>query len=509
MKKISIALFAVLLIAGCQGTARSGEENVRTLTYFFSPDCHRCAAARANIMPLIESRFKGRVRVEYKDISDIENYKILFALKESSRADTKSVFPVLCFGGRFIDGRDVTNLTYSSIAAFIESSPEESAGPCPPAAGEAEIMKYFREIKPLAVMGAGFIDGINPCAFTVIVFFISFLFFHNYKKKNIALVGAAFIISVFITYVLIGLGLFGWLHAMRNFWFITTAVNITIALFSITLGILSLYDAIVFARHQDSGKMLLQLPQFLKNRIHSVIGKQYRVTGDKPARMSSFALFASALGVGFLVSIFESVCTGQLYLPTIMYVFKTTPYKVHAFGYLIIYNIMFTVPLFAIYLLGMAGVTSERFSAALRKHMFLIKIFMALVFFFLGASLLYADTPEAAQSVNELAEAGQKDDPNFYDFGRVKEGDRIKHTFMLKNNCSKTFNIVEVNTSCACTSSKIGSRTLTPGQEVPVELEFDTTGYPGVKNRQIFIHTDSKENPLVMFEIRADVQKKR
>lgn len=506
MKKASIAVVAIFIAIMCL-TAVSAEEKPQTLTYFFSPSCHRCIATRANVMPLIESHFKGKVSIEYKDISDVENYKALFGLKTAAKADMKSVFPVLYFGGKFIDGRDEENLTYSSIAAFIESSIGKSRAHSA-AAADAEIMKYFREIKPVTIMVAGFVDGINPCAFTVIVFFISFLFFHNYKKESIALVGMAFIIAVFITYVLIGLGLFGWLHAMKGFWFITAIINIAIALFSIGLGIISLYDAYVFARHGQSEKMLLQLPQFLKNKIHAVIGKQYRLTGDKSAQMSSRTLFFGALGVGFFVSLFESICTGQLYLPTVMYVFKTTPHKLQAFGYLVVYNIMFTVPLFAIYLLGMAGVTSEKFSMVLKKNMLLIKVFMAILFFFLGVSLLYADN-SIATAPSKGIQSIPKNDPNFYDFGAVKEGDKVKHTFMLKNTSSKTFNIVEVNTSCACTSSKIDTKTLEPGQEVPVEIEFDTTGYPGLRNRQLFIHTDSQENPLIMFEIRADVQKKQ
>ena len=247
---ISVSVCAIIIIASFTTFARA-DDKAETLVYFFSPSCHRCIATRANVMPLIEDHYKGRIRVDYKDISDPENYKILFSMKRNAKADEKNIFPVLCFGGKFIDGRDESNLTYSSLAGFIGSSlgkgPVQAA-----AAADSEILKYFREIRPVAIMVAGFVDGINPCAFTVIVFFISFLFFHNYDKKSIALVGLAFILAVFITYVLIGLGFFGWLHAMKSFWFITAAINIIIALFAIVLGILLLYDAIVVARRGKS-----------------------------------------------------------------------------------------------------------------------------------------------------------------------------------------------------------------------------------------------------------------
>ena len=72
---------------------------------------------------------------------------------------------------------------------------------------------------------------------TVIVFFISFLFFQKYNKRNIAVIGMAFMLSVFVTYVMIGLGLFGWLHAMKGFHIVTSAVNIAVALLAIVLAV--------------------------------------------------------------------------------------------------------------------------------------------------------------------------------------------------------------------------------------------------------------------------------
>jgi len=42
-----------------------------------------------------------------------------------------------------------------------------------------DLAEHFRSFKTLAIVVAGLIDGINPCAFTVIVFFVSFLAFQG------------------------------------------------------------------------------------------------------------------------------------------------------------------------------------------------------------------------------------------------------------------------------------------------------------------------------------------
>jgi hypothetical protein len=100
-------------------------------------------------------------------------------------------------------------------------------------------------------------------------------------------------------------------------------------------------------------------------------------------------LVLSALITGFLVSLLEAVCTGQLYLPTIAFVLKTTPFKLQALLYLIAYNIMFILPLLIIFLLALLGVTSGQFANFLKKHLVSVKVIMAFVFFSLGIFLVW------------------------------------------------------------------------------------------------------------------------
>lgn len=505
--KNTLRISAFLLLASCifnPCVFAAKEKAFVTLVYFFSPSCHRCTTTRANVMPLIEKHYGARLNVEYRDITDVENYKQLFTLKQQLGADEKSVFPVLYVTGKFMDGRDDSNLTYETIASFIAQGMSREEKKPAVIATTADIEKHFHSLAPLAIMAAGFIDGINPCAFTVIVFFMSFLFFQGYDKKNIAAVGLSFIAAVFITYLLLGMGFFAALHAMKGYTLITRIIGISIGVVSIIFGALSLYDAFVFLKKGESENMVLQLPKSIKQRIHSVVGDQYRVKKDTPAKKTGMlALIGGALAIGFVISIFESVCTGQLYVPTIIYVLKTSPYKLKAFALLFAYNLMFIIPLLAIYGLALAGVSSQSFAGAMKRHMFVIKLFLAAMFIFLGVSLVHAD--------NSIAPAGKtqaeiRKDPNFYDFGTVKEGEVIKHTFVLKNNEAEPITIKEVNTSCACTTPKVSSNTVLPGKEVSIEIAFDTKGYPGLRKRQLFVHTDSKKSSLVIFEIQADVK---
>lgn len=360
----------------------------RKLIIFYSPACHKCIEAKAKLIPDIEKEFKGRIQLEYRDITDIENYKLLLSLKEEHGSKLEHILPVFFFSGRFLNARgEIKEALRVLISKSLKSKPEGKEG-----LPAIDLLAYFRTFEPLAIVSAGLIDGINPCAFTVIVFFISFLSLQGYKKRELIIIGLAFIFAVFITYLAIGLGLFGFLYRLRGFWLISRIFNLTVGIFSVILGILAVYDFFKFKRTAQAEGLLLQLPQGIKNRIHSLIGAHYRRTKEengKTLKLHILKLALSALIVGFLVSILEAVCTGQVYLPTITFVLKTARFKLQAFGYLILYNSMFIAPLFIIFLFALLGVTSEQFSRILRKHLSSIKLLMAVLFFGLGIFLLW------------------------------------------------------------------------------------------------------------------------
>ncbi len=117
--------------------------------------------------------------------------------------------------------------------------------------------------------------------------------------------------------------------------------------------------------------MALQLPGYLKRRIHASIRTRVRST----------ALAASALGLGFLVSVFEFACTGQVYLPTLAYLARLGDAR--AVPLLAVYNLGFIAPLVAVFAASWAGVTSRGLTAFFQRHLVAVKA--ALAVFFAGA----------------------------------------------------------------------------------------------------------------------------
>lgn len=388
-KKFSVILIAFFWVTLFISLDLAYSKNLPALLVFHSPSCHKCLQVKKEVLPGIEKEYKGRIKIEYYDITDINNYTFLLGLRDKYNKNLELTLPVFFAAGNLINSKGdlKVNLSLLMVSILGKASKDESLQ-------GLDLVNHFNSFKPIAIAGSGLADGINPCAFTVIVFFISYLALQGYRKRELIVIGTTFIAAVFLTYFLLGLGIFNFLYQLANFWRVIKIFNILIGAFSIGLGLLAIYDFFLFRKTQDAQGLILQLPKSVKNRIHSVIGLFYRKTKDfsfsNQLRVSNLPkLIISAFITGFLVSILEAVCTGQLYLPTITFILKTTPYKFKALIYLIVYNIMFILPLFVIFVLALFGVTSAQFAKFLGKHMPKIKIIMAIFFISLGVFLIW------------------------------------------------------------------------------------------------------------------------
>ena len=361
------------------------------ILFFFSHSCHNCHEVKDGILSMVARDHHGSIDIEYRDIGDIENYKLLLGIREKLGSAAQIQVPAVYFAGQLLIGKEEVE---NNLLALIRKQPSSgNATPSGPGHIPAvDLVQYFMGFTPVAVIGAGLIDGINPCAFTVIVFFISFLSLQGYSRKELVVIGAGFIFAVFLTYLLLGLGLFGFFYSIKGVMYLRRLFNAGIGVFTVCLGLFAVRDIVKFARTGSTEGMALRLPESIKLRIHKVIGLAYRKDRAATAGTSSFsfpAVFLTALTTGFLISLLEAVCTGQVYLPAITYVLKTSSLRIQAAWYLVLYNIMFIAPLVAVFLLALAGVKSGQFSGFLKRHFILVKSLLAGIFFILGIFLLW------------------------------------------------------------------------------------------------------------------------
>ena len=350
------------------------------LAYFYQKGCPHCD--RANYLLKYLLKKYPHLNIKNIDLNNSDGKRLNETLSNRLNlpSEKRLIAPSIFIGNDYLSPEEVTESKVESLIQKYEkvkakSTLEVDKGEIKKA--EESMVSRFKSLGVLTIVSAGLIDGINPCAFATLIFFISYLTFVGRKKREILWVGLGFSGAVFATYLLIGFGILSFIQHLSFLpLFSRTIYLITIAI-ALILGIYSLYDYIQLKRGRPS-EMKLQLPDFLKKRIHKIIREESK----------SNRYFLAALASGFVVSILEFTCTGQVYLPTILFVTNIPSMKTSAVSYLLLYNLMFIIPLLIIFGIVYWGVTSEQLALFLKRRATTIKLITSLLFFALAGILI-------------------------------------------------------------------------------------------------------------------------
>lgn len=350
------------------------------IAYFHSPGCAECDRV-AHDLSYLQDEYPN-LEVRSFDINTCAPLNEAMCEREGIPPEKRLLAPAVFVGNEYLVGRDLTHDRLEEV--IIRHS---QVGCIPPWQGLEEespaainrIIQRFRSFGVLAVAGAGLLDGLNPCAFTTIIFFVSYLAAMERKGKEILVVGGAFAGAVFLAYFLVGVGALGFVHSLAVVETLSRLVYLATGFFCLSMAGLAIYD-LYRIRQGRPEEMALRLPDILRRRVRRTIREGASV------RNYVWAAFVT----GFVVSLLELACTGQVYLPTIIFVTGVPELRVNAMLYLALYNLMFIVPLMVIFVLAYYGTTSLQLTLFLRRNTGIVKVLTAIFFAALGIWLLVA-----------------------------------------------------------------------------------------------------------------------
>jgi len=321
----------------------------------------------------------GSIVFQMRDISLSNNREIfdmLVDIYQGGREQSKKVPAIFTGNTLFVGYRDIYNNFYLPLISEIEKEPSNSI--------KDWLSKVLRRIKlsiinssegllSVAVVTAGLIDGINPCAISILIFFIFSVSKLENTRNLILTSGISFILGVFSAYLLIGIGLLKLLISpllvsIYNWIFSSMGV---LAFFICGISLLDFY----YAKKKETRRIKLQLPLSFKKVTHSLI----RTILTK----NPLIVFVS----GILMSAIEFPCSGQIYLPTITLIGNPLS-SLRPLLFLLLYNLMFILPLLIIVILSILWTSSERISSFVSKYLPVTKLLTAILFFLLGTYML-------------------------------------------------------------------------------------------------------------------------
>lgn len=371
--------------------------------FFVQEGCADCLQLRRDYLPALAKRYDCRLSLIVSDTHDHAAFMRLLDTLESFGVTANEPLYMVVGGKVVLSGwREVERRGFDAIDSELSGNPavsvvaklvtgegvasghrasnkDERAFPERKVAVASENVsehaadRLFRRFRWTAVAAAGLSDGLNPCAFATIVFLTSLLATGGRRGGVVLLGGLSFCLASFATYFLIGLGLLSALRQLDGLTAVRAVVEWTTIAVLIVFSLLSLLDAWRYGHTGDARVVWLKLPNGLKRRIHSFAQAQW----------GGAAIFGTGLICGAGVTVLESVCTGQMYLPTLVFMSREGG-GLRAWSLLLLYNILFIVPLFAVFVFGALGIRSQLLADWTRRHVIPSKLLLAVVFLFLA-----------------------------------------------------------------------------------------------------------------------------
>lgn len=96
-------------------------------------------------------------------------------------------------------------------------------------------------------------------------------------------------------------------------------------------------------------------------------------------------------------------------------------------------------------------------------------------------------------------------DQPVFQFGEVDPGQVISHSFVLVNPGSAPVRIINVRTSCGCTTAAMATNLLAPGQSTELVAGLDLKGRTGTQRKALYVESDDPVSPRLRLEMSGTV----
>lgn len=215
------------------------------------------------------------------------------------------------------------------------------------------------------LIGAALVDSINPCAIGVILFLSSVLLRVSSSKARLLFLGGVYISTVYVVYVLSGLGLVWFQYALISRGY-AEIVGAIVGLLVVGLGLVELKDVFWYGRG-----------------ISLEIAPRHK---EKLTRLAEQLSLWSVIAIGGFVAAVELPCTGGPYLAITSILAKS--FDLRAFFYLLLYNAIFVLPLVMILTAVYLGASTYRLKKWRQEQRRWMNLALGLLMIGLGGFLI-------------------------------------------------------------------------------------------------------------------------
>jgi cytochrome c biogenesis protein CcdA/thiol-disulfide isomerase/thioredoxin len=334
-----------------------------TATYFYGNGCSHCE----NVKPLIAhlSAKYPELNLEMLEINNNQtNREKYLAMRLQYGLGTTGSLPTIFIGEDALVGEtevkdqfeekilaEKQRIASGNLANQTNLTP---VGPGSPLVTPA--------LNPFMVVFAALVDSTNPCGLSVLVFLLISMAAAG-GRKRILLVGGVYIAAMFLFHLLVGIGLFSAFSLSG----LAKPFSIIGGAIALILGIVTLADVL---RNKES--YLLSIPESGKGLLGTYIRR---------------ATLPAAFILGVLAGILGFSCTGGIYI-SILGLMGRDMTVMAGLPWLILYNLIFILPLVLVTLLVAYGISPERADRWRTEHKHTVRVIIGIILVALGLVIL-------------------------------------------------------------------------------------------------------------------------
>ncbi|NYZ77656.1 hypothetical protein H0O02_05090 [Candidatus Micrarchaeota archaeon] len=380
MRLLFLSFVFIAFLAGIASAAPDTNDGVDIIDYY-GTGCPHCARVEAVLEELKSGYDLSLVKKEtYFDAANRQEMLNLYI--RFGKDPNEGGVPTLLLENRsliigevskermkeIIDDH-ITNATLSGVFTQSSFSPIE----------ERDVSS---QLTLVTLIGAAIVDSINPCTITVMVLLLGTILMSGGRKRMLLAAGV-FIGVVFVSYLLMGLGI----H------YLIAGSEMTDIFYKVVTAAAFLLSVMEFNAYFNykPGFFAVEMPVFLRPTLKGAFKKLKDAAGNDEQKTESLSKTLVVLlvtaGIALLCSIFLLPCSSGPYLMVLSMLSKTVTLK--ALMYLILYNMVFVLPMVIIAVVIYIGKTSvEEIGEMKEKYIRQIHLISGLILFVLFLLML-------------------------------------------------------------------------------------------------------------------------
>lgn len=354
-----------------------GVETEISLIYFYSPTCASCHRVREYCENILE-KYKDINICEYSIAKPANKVLLNKYCKEYNVSDKETgTVPIVFIRDTYLYGDENVEKNLERIIdedergkTLILEAKESDIG---------EEYQSFEAMDLLKVSGAAVINGLNPCSLSMIFFLCMLL---ECKKDKLLKMGIFFSLGKCVAFIMLGT-IFYKLMYIVNGGIVTKIINVIMLILILICMVLNINDYIAIKRDRLNN-IRAQLPSKVRSFNFDLIKTWVSKCLD------SRYILIFALTLGMIIALTEFLCSGQIYLSTIVTIIQVNEdINILAILYLVCYSIIYSLPTLIIAICIAVGRNAFDISDAYTRNMHRVKLIYALFFAVVAVYLVF------------------------------------------------------------------------------------------------------------------------